>query len=312
MFKILIIGRNNHPDGKETASQIYEGLKNLATPEVEYSVVYLKDVVFDISNQSIKVWDYLSGKDLRDFDAVLMTNWFSHASIRKDIAFSLALYFKEHNIPILNTESLHSRSTSKLSQMMIAALAGIPIPRTLLSISFKALIDTAQKLEGSELTLPLIFKDAQASRGNANYLVKDWEQALSLEEQHGEKHPFMIQSVVESDNTDYRFFVTAGQTRFVIHRIGNGESHLTNTSAGASTKLLNVDDFPQRIIQDVTKASELLHREVTGIDIMIDTSGKHYFLEANPIPQIATGSNITKKLSALEEGLVEMAQSRKG
>jgi hypothetical protein len=39
---------------------------------------------------------------------------------------------------------------------------------------------------------------------------------------------------------------------------------------------------------------------------MIDrVTGKSYFLEANPIPQIATGSNVPLKLQALADALRE-------
>src|SRR6266702_2298295 len=78
-----------------------------------------------ISNGNVRVFDAKSGRDLKEYKAVLMTNWFSHASIRKDIALSLALYFKANNVPCLNSESLQSRSTSKLSQMVLAALNDI-------------------------------------------------------------------------------------------------------------------------------------------------------------------------------------------
>jgi glutathione synthase/RimK-type ligase-like ATP-grasp enzyme len=309
MQRILIIGRNFHPDGKETATQIYEGLTSLASDDVSYSVVYLKDIVFSMSNKKVSVWDAKSGTDLSEFDAVLMTNWFSHASVRKDMALALALYFEHNGVSVANSEALYSRSTSKLSQMMLAALQGVSIPATLFSLSFEALVD--QVNEDSNFTYPVIFKDAQASRGNGNYLIQNQSDALKLKAEHTEKHPFIVQSFVDSDGSDYRFFVTNAKSRFVIHRIGTGESHLTNTSAGATTKVLPTEQFSQEIQDDVTKMSQLLRREVTGIDIMVDNSGGHYFLEANPIPQIATGSNVELKLSALEEGLIEAAKQRR-
>ncbi len=309
MYRILIIGRNFHPDGKETATEIYRGLASLKSDIAQYSVAYLKDLVFKISNKETLVWDSKNNVNLNDFDAVLMTNWFSHASIRKDMAYALSLYFQKQGIMVFNSEAFHSRSTSKLSQMMLAALNGISIPDTLFSLSFNALLQTTNG--SSDFSYPLIFKDAQASRGNGNYLIRDQVSAARLKAEHTEKHPFMVQNFIESDGSDYRFFISNAKSRFVIHRIGSGESHLTNTSAGATTEVLAVEDFSQQIQNDVETMSALLHREVTGLDIMIDNSRKHYFLEANPIPQIATGSNVALKLRALEEGLIEAAQERR-
>lgn len=308
MHKILIIGRNFHPDGKETATEIYNGLANLKSSPVQYSVTYLKDLVFKITNKEILIRDSKNNIDLSDYDAVLMTNWFSHASIRKDMAYTLSLYFQNQGITVFNSEALYSRSTSKLSQMMIAALNGVAIPDTFFSLSFDALLQAVN--QSSDFSYPLIFKDAQASRGNSNYLIRDESDAVTLKKDHTEKHPFLVQSFIESDGSDYRFFVTNAKSRFVIHRIGSGQSHLTNTSAGATTKVLATKDFSQQVQNDVELMSGLLHREVTGLDIMIDSSNQHYFLEANPIPQIATGSNVTIKLKALEEGLIEAAKQR--
>ena len=308
MPKILILGRNYHPDGKETATEIHAGLTESAKNEAEFSVIYYKNLVFDISNQNIKVWDAVSGVDLKEFDSVLMTNWFSHASVRKDMALALALYFQHHGISVFNSEALHNRSSSKLSQMMLAALNNVPIARSLFSLSFEQLVKTAQNTP--KLKLPLIFKDAQASRGKGNYLVKAWSEAENLAPEHNEKHPFMVQEFIESDGSDYRFFVAGGHSQFVIHRLGSDDSHLTNTSAGASTEILQTNQLPVSYSHDVETMSKLLGREVTGIDIMEDEAGKHYFLEANPIPQIATGSNVELKLTALKNALIKAAQER--
>lgn len=302
--EILIIGRNFHPDGKETAAVIAGALKPyLEEKGLSGRLLLLKDIVFDISNDGIKVLDAVSGKDLREYGAVLMTNWFSHASIRKDMALTLALYFDKHRIPVFNSEALHSRSTSKLSQMMLAALNGVAIPRTVFSLSLKRSTEYARQ---QQFPVPFIFKDAQASRGKANYLLHSFAETKDHEAEHSEDHPFMIQDRIESDGSDFRFFVTGGTIRLVIKRTGSAGSHLNNTSTGATTEVLGPETFDPAVTQAVTAMSRILYREVTGIDIMFDkNTGEHYFLEANPIPQIATGSNVELKLRALADAFEE-------
>lgn len=309
MAKIFVLGRPKHPDGKETADEIYQGLLGTGKLNKEdLKLVHYSDLLFDITTGKTSVIDSKSGEDLAKAGVALMTNWFSHASIRKDIAYSLALFFDKTGIPFFNTEALHSRSSSKLSQMVLAAQNGINVPRTIFSLDFDKLISAAE----SELGYPYILKDAQASRGQSNYLIKTRQAAEALKSQHTEKNPFMAQKFIDSDKTDYRFFVAGGRTRLIIKRLAQGDTHVTNTSAGAAAQLLEAGALGAETEAIVAKCAKLLHREVTGVDIIIDKSTKlPYFLEANPIPQIATGSSTQQKLAALAEALIGAANIRK-
>ncbi|MDB5186106.1 MAG: hypothetical protein JWL85_629 [Candidatus Saccharibacteria bacterium] len=310
MNKVLIIGRSFHPDGKETAALIAEALRPyLDKRDIQTDLALLKDLVFDISNDGTKILHAPSGADLKDYDAVLMTNWFSHASIRKDMALVLGLYFDHHHVPFFNTEAMHSRSTSKLSQMMIAALNDIAIARTVFSLSLN---HTESYLRAEKFGTPFIFKDAQASRGKGNYLLGSIDEIKDLAPAHTEKSPFIAQTLIAADGSDYRFFVANGKTRLVIKRMGSGDSHLNNTSAGATTEIVPVEEFTPETLSAVHTMSRLLHREVTGIDIMFDKNTQEpYFLEANPIPQIATGSNVELKLESLATALEEAIRGEK-
>lgn len=303
---ILILGRKFHPDGKETADDIFSGLNGTGKfEEGQLCLAHYSDLLFDISNEKISITDTKNQIDLADFGAVLMTNWFSHASIRKDVAYSAGLYLSEKGVRFFNAESANSRSSSKLSQMVLAAQNSVSIPRTVFSLSF----DTLASHAASSLGFPCIFKDAQASRGQSNHLIRSVEELEPLRKEHTEKHPFMAQSFIDSGKVDYRFFVAGGKTKLVIKRSSQGDSHLTNTSAGGNSELLSPDALGQDGLRIAQQTSAILKREVTGVDIMVDkNTQKLYFLEANPIPQIATGSNPDKKLDALAEALIEASK----
>jgi len=307
--KILVVGRDHHPDGKETADEIYQGL--LSTGKIqsgELQLIHYKNLLFDISKDKISIIDTSSGYNLADASAALMTNWFSHASVRKDIAHSLGLFWSSLQVPFFNTEALYNRSTSKLSQMVIAAQNSVNVPRTIFSLDFDQLITKCKE----QLGLPYILKDANASRGKSNYLIKNHGAALKLKPQHTEAHPFMAQEFINADQTDYRVFVVNTKPRLIIKRVAGTGTHITNTSTGASAELLPVDALGPEIDDVVSKCAQLLHREVTGIDIIIDKSTDlSYFLEANPIPQIATGTYVEQKLAALAEVLSGAAGSRR-
>lgn len=305
--KILILGRDHHPDGKETADDIYQGL--LSTGKFkgnEIHLIHYNELLFDISRNQILITDTKTGYNLADASAALMTNWFSHASVRKDIAYSLALFWQHHKIPFFNTEAFHNRSTSKLSQMVLAALSSIYIPRTIFSLDFDQLVTYSQK----ELTTPYILKDAKASRGKSNYLIQNQQGTTKLKTQHTESHPFMAQQFISSNQIDYRIFVTGSKAQLVIKRTAKSGSHITNTSSGASAELLSVESLSPEVLDIVRLCSDLLHREITGIDIIIDNeTNLPYFLEANPIPQIATGTYVEQKLASLAETLTNAVES---
>lgn len=306
---IAVIGRNFHPDGKETAELLAASLQPfLAKQGAQALPVMLKNLVFDISTDNVHIFDAVSGKDLAEMNAVLMTNWFSHASVRKDMALTIARYLEHEGVPYMNTEAGRSRSTSKLSQMIIAAYEGVYIPRTVFSLSLNHTVEYMKKIA---FKTPFIFKDAQASRGNGNYKLETIDAILVHAAEHSEKTPFIVQELIESDGSDYRFFIVGGRTQLVIRRIGSGSSHLNNTSAGATTELLSSDDMSDEANAAAATMSRVLHRELTGLDIMIDSRTKRpYFLEANPIPQIATGSNVDTKLKALADTLVIMSRHK--
>lgn len=305
--KILIIGRNFHPDGKETAAEIAAALKPFNQKngfDTEYR--HFKDLVFDISNKQIKIIDAPTGKDVKHYKAVLMTNWYSHASIRKDLAYSLALYFQANNVPFVNTEALNSRSTSKLSQMMLAALNNVPVPRTVFSLSLK---NAVYYVKTENIQCPVILKDAQASRGKSNFLIdnlKDVEKYTGL---HSEKSPLIFQEYIDAEGSDYRIFMMNRQAQLIIKRTATGNSHLNNTSKGSNTELIDRSEFAPAAIMYSEKMSEILHRELTGVDIIFDkNTNQPFFLEANPIPQIATGSNTEAKLRTVADGLAALAR----
>ncbi len=221
------------------------------------------------------------------------------------MAYTLATFWQSQKIPFFNTEAYYNRSSSKLSQMLLATVNKINVPRTIFSLSFDALINAAE----DALNYPYILKDAQASRGQSNYLITERKDAEAVKFQHKESHPFLAQQFVNAGKTDYRFFVAGNKVRLILKRTARGNSHITNTSAGATAELLPAGFLGDEIKQIVEQCSDFLHREVTGVDIIIDKSTKlPYFLEANPIPQIATGSNVKEKLIALAGALAEAAE----
>lgn len=306
MNTIAIIGRGVHPRGKETALQLTESLGPFFE-QSKYKVLYIDfdNIIFDIQPQHIKVIDTKSGMHLHECAAVMMMNWFGCDANYGDIAHAIALYLDMHKVPVTNSEALYNRSRSKLSQMMLAALHDIPIARTLFCVDLAAL---RKYMDMQAFGVPFIFKKTSASRGQDNYLLTSIEEIMRYDNEDHRENPFLVQQFIVSDGSDYRLFMVGGDIKLVIRRIGEGDSHLHNTSMGASTEIIPVNSLSRDIIHIAKTMSSVLHRELTGLDVIVDSnSGRPYFLEANLIPQIATGSNVSRKLEVLAEGLCQVA-----
>src|SRR5690606_3292372 len=90
---------------------------------------------------------------------------------------------------------------------------------------------------------------------------------------------------------DYRILVFGGKPVLALYRRSQEESHLNNTSQGATADLVSVDAIDPTIVADVIQAAAVEKFEVAGVDAMIDrVTGRHYILEVNQSPQLATGA----------------------
>jgi len=105
--------------------------------------------------------------------------------------------------------------------------------------------------------------------------------------------------------------VMGDKVRLVIHRQSQDDSHLNNTSQGGKATLVDLSHLPQKVLDDAIKMGKMLRREVTGVDmIMHKETGEYFFLEANNMPQLGTGSFVGEKLRALDEYLREISENK--
>lgn len=289
MQKVLIIGGSSKMDkGHKNFQQyvtLFANVINQTGKDVEVfgSNFDLLEFVFGHDGQII--FDAQNDCYITDYDLVIF-----RGKIREyaDEAAALSRYLAKAKIAFFNDYSFH-RSSSKLLQASIISGLELPQPRSLVTGTHKIL----EAVERHKFDFPLIVKDTYGAHGDRNFLAKSPEDIEKIQQDHPDIQ-FIVQEFVPN-NGDYRLLCIAGQKK-VIHRQAVAGSHLNNTSQGGSASELPLGTIPQAILDGVDRLLNELAMTVAGVDILVDNkSNKHYFLEVNSQPQLATGALLGQK-----------------
>lgn len=254
----------------------------------------LKDLEFVITDNKLSVVDAMTKRDIASYKTLYIRRWNTRC---QDQATAVARYAKAHGLTVVNSENLGLQSFSKLTQVVEMALAGLPQPDTYISSHknikryFKA---------GAHITFPLVLKSTIGTLGDDNYLVKNYEQLVALLDEHKDTE-FMVQQYIPN-LSDFRCLVLGDKIGVIIERQGKDKEndHRNNTSKGALATLRDQADFPDEFIRDALTAARVLGREISGVDVLIDSqTGRHYLLEVNKKTMLHEGSFIDEKMDAV-------------
>ncbi|HUC96578.1 MAG TPA: hypothetical protein VMR16_02840 [Candidatus Saccharimonadales bacterium] len=298
MKKVLIVVAvdSDRPDHMNWLP-LRDALRNQKINRITIDMTSLNNLVFDISNDNCIVIDMLSGKDVADYDAVIIRN----VGKTPELGITLANYLAMKQIPFTDSY-LESKGSGKLACAMLRYRHGLSTPRTVYSTA-KHL---GNYIDSGALSFPFVLKSDNGKKGRDNYLIKSKNE---LEEKLLAQSDimFIAQQFIENDG-DYRALVMGDKITVVLKRVAaSKDTHINNTSQGGVAELLTVDEFPSDIQNEILKAARVEKLEVAGVDIIFDKlSGKHYFLEVNRAPQIGTGSFAEEKIAAYAEFLNSM------
>ncbi len=304
MKKVLILTRKDERPSYDQKETYTAALASIQT-KCDYTVSEFESLLFVYDGKELKVVLPDGVTDISSFDTVFLIAWFK-SKMLEDVALSVSIYLQAKQVKTVNTEALYTRSRSKLSQYVYAALNDISVTPFLFSLSSSVLAGAFQSHWSYDY--PVIMKGTQASRGNDNYLVKsqaDAEQlAGSMDEVDGPW--FVVQPFIPNDG-DYRIIVMGEEVTAVIHRKTQSESHLNNTSKGGEATLIDPQELPATVAAESVKLAGLLRREITGVDmIQHQGTGQYFLLEINNMPQMATGSYVTEKIARLDAYLADV------
>ncbi len=262
----------------------------------------LKNILIEIKDSKLSIIETMTGQDLRDFKAVYVRRLKDKT---QEGVTAVAIAAKAWGIDVLNSENANLQSFSKVTELVSLSLAGLPVPDTI--IAARAEVKKLLKNEEWFLPFPLIMKSANGSIGSNNFLVKNKNELKEILNRPGFAETiFVYQQMVPNDG-DYRFLITGDKVGVIIHRSAVEGDHRNNTSLGATAALKQESDFKPEVIADAIAAAKALHREVCGVDILIDKdTDKHYILEVNKKTMLDEGRFIPEKMTAVAHYFEEL------
>lgn len=262
----------------------------------------LKDMRIHIGNDNFRITESRSECDLQDFDVVYFELW----SKCPQQALAASVYLKMCDVPFLGPSVERIQPDTKIGELSLLKQAGVSVPETVSSSSRQL---RRWFRQSTPLKFPVVIKNAAGYGGKVNFLVQSEPELLSVLEENSDT-TFVVQEFIPNDR-DYRFLIMGGEIQAVIERTGGGETHLNNTSKGASARLMEPNEFSASVRQLAKDSAETVGRsEFAGVDIVFhQTSQQPYVLEVNKTPQIEIGAYPEKKMDALLDYLARLSNA---
>ncbi|NTW62289.1 hypothetical protein HGB25_02685 [Candidatus Saccharibacteria bacterium] len=282
---------------------LQDGIADRLKGVYETEVASFGDLAFFADGKQSRVWHINKGYDIADFDLVV----FRRVGDEIEKAISAAQYLSLKAVPFID-QYLLTQGKGKLAGAFIRTANKLPVPRTFYS-NMEGYLKTFRN--NPPFSYPFVIKADNGSKGRDNYLARSYEELVSILD-NSKDNDMVAQEFIPNDG-DMRVLMLNGKASIVILRKGKDGSHLNNTSQGGSASVISPSEVGRKIISDCRRAAELEELQVAGVDIVVDkNTGKHYLLEVNRAPQLATGAFVDEKLEAYGSMISDMMKSIKG
>lgn len=252
----------------------------------EAEVMALEDLVFVVDKRKALVFDWQTKKDPASYDFVYFKAWES----MPDVAAALAIYLRAKGVPFIDEAVEQKGAANKLVTTLKLWSERIPVVRTV----YAPAKHIQAVLKSEWVSYPAIIKSTIGQKGRDNHLIKTAQAGRTLTQ--GSAVDWLIQDYVANDG-DWRVQVYGGEPGMVIHRVGDGKSHLNNTSAGGSAQLVAHNKVSSRMLELATRSAQVMNLSVAGVDVILDkNTGRKAILEVNQGSQIVTGAYIEENI----------------
>lgn len=265
--------------------------------DVDYAVSTLDKLDFTIKGGEVTVYDRFNNKDLRDYDIV----HFRNVTLYPDYSRAIAIYLQHYGKKAFEASDAEHPEYGKLSQMVLFALNGLPVPETWAAWSIS---DATSLYLRSSGAFPFILKANNGIKGHDNYLVRTQQELDEIIAANIDMR-FVAQTYIPNDE-DYRV-LWFNDEALVFSRRATGGSHLNNTSRGGVSAEVPATDLDPIAIDIARKAARLTRRTLSGADVMRNKqTGEWYVLEVNANPALSSGDLLDRKLVAYKKMIGEL------
>lgn len=295
MGKLILVLFSYRSHKKGYIEKLFGRLQKRATStDLRLSRGSLSDLHISVLDNKLSIFNPFDGLKLEEYNAVYFELWYK----AQQQALAAATYLSRMKVPFFSKELTGIMPTTKIGELATLADNNIPLPDTFTSSN--AEIEKAF-WHNPPLQFPVVLKAADGYGGNHNFLIKSYNHLVDTLKQY-KNLTFIVQEFIAND-CDYRCLVFGDEIKLVLKRTRKGDTHLNNTSKGATGKMIDPKQLSPQARTDVLKAAKILRRDqFAGVDLIIDSeTGQHYILEVNQTPQIEIGAEIDKKMDALLE-----------
>lgn len=200
-------------------------------------------------------------------------------------------------VPVFNSAEAIEISDDKIASYQVLAAKGLPIPKTIISpkIFNKADVlnlDFLDKVK-SELSFPLIIKEAFGSFGEQVYLIKTHDELVNKTKELIGK-PFLFQELITTSyGKDLRLQVVG--TKVVASMLRKSSNDFrANVTAGGTMQKYDPTEEEKKI---AIKAAQAIGTDFAGVDLLFGPNGKPIICEVNSNAHIrnlyeCTGINV--------------------
>lgn len=269
----------------ERAELVREFARDLNSSEIQFEVAVIRELVFRITDGVPSVT--LHDQELADsFQAVHLRNHNHYM----DFACALRVYCDANRVTLVNRSDSVVPYFGKLSQGFLFATNNLPTPDLIASFSNQTLLG---QLKLADWPFPYVIKHNDGIRGLHNYLIHSPAELADVLRQ--DKEGFVAQPFIDNVGELRVLTFGFGHDPLVFKKTAAAGEYLNNTHQGGHAELLATGDITPGVYQDALQASRLTGREIGGVDVLLSSDGKHYILEVNSTPAIASGVYLEDK-----------------
>ena len=180
----------------------------------------------------------------------------------------VTMFCAAHDVPVINNFETAEICADKVANSLALAAAGVPTPRTEVSFTKAAALESIESFG-----YPCVLKPVTGSWGRLMAKIDSRTAAEAILEHketlgHYEHKVFYVQEFVEKGGRDIRVLATDGTP--IAAMVRSSDHWLTNAAKGAETEPFDLDD---RASELVAAASEAVGGGLLGIDLMETPDG---------------------------------------